>query len=290
MNKFDASLFTEIIETSINEIYIFDAENFGFIFVNDAASLNIGYSKDELLDLQIVTINPAYTFKEFSNYIKPLLEGKVQSLAFETLHQRKDGSVYNVDMQLQCTLTDTKKLCIAVGRDITDRVRSHQKLMELATIDSLTHTYNRYQINAEIESEIIRVQRTNKSFSLMMLDLDYFKQVNDTFGHDVGDTVLVEFTTLLKKSLRKNDKIGRWGGEEFVVLLMETSQKDALSISQKLCQEIDRYKFKSIGHLTCSIGVSLFRKDDTKFTLLKRIDRALYMSKDAGRNRVSILE
>jgi len=179
---------------------------------------------------------------------------------------------------------------VAVAHDITDRVKRDKKLMMLATMDSLTNIYNRYQINAEIESEIIRVQRTNKRFSLMMLDLDYFKKVNDTFGHDIGDKVLIEFTEVLKKCLRKNDKIGRWGGEEFVVLLLETSLEDALKISQKLCQEIDRYKFKSIGHLTCSIGVSLFRKDDTILTLLKRIDKALYKSKDEGRNRVSILE
>ncbi|MDF1877024.1 sensor domain-containing diguanylate cyclase [Sulfurimonas sp. SAG-AH-194-L11] len=290
MNQCDTSFFTEIIKISINEIYIFDSKSFKFIFVNDAAALNMGYSKDEFLDLEVATIKPAYTFKEFSNYIQPLLEGSVAFLTFETLHQRKDGSVYNIDIQLQCILSNTKKVCIAVGRDITDRVKKHQNLMELATIDSLTKTYNRYQINAEIENEIIRVQRTDRRFSLMMIDLDYFKKVNDTFGHDIGDEVLIEFTRVLKKSLRKNDKIGRWGGEEFMVLLVETSLKDALSVSQKLCQDIDRYKFKSIGHLTCSIGVSLFKRGDTKFTLLKRIDQALYLSKNTGRNRVSILE
>lgn len=290
MMKYDDSLFTEIIKKSINEIYIFDSQSLEFIFVNDAASINTGYSIDDFLCLKTVSIKPEYTFKEFSDFIEPLLNGSVKSLTFETLHQRKDSSLYNVQSHIQSIIQNGKKLCVAVAHDITDRVKRDKKLMMLATMDSLTNIYNRYQINAEIESEIIRVQRTNKRFSLMMLDLDYFKKVNDTFGHDIGDKVLIEFTEVLKKCLRKNDKIGRWGGEEFVVLLLETSLEDALKISQKLCQEIDRYKFKSIGHLTCSIGVSLFRKDDTILTLLKRIDKALYKSKDEGRNRVSILE
>ncbi|MDQ7043280.1 MAG: sensor domain-containing diguanylate cyclase [Sulfurimonas sp.] len=290
MNKFNASLFVEIIKKSINEIYIFDSQSLEFVFVNDAASLNMGYTIDEFLDLKTVTINPEYTFKEFSDFIKPLLDGSVKSLTFETLHQRKDSSLYNVELHIQSIVQNGEKLCVAVAQDITERVRKNKKLMMLATRDSLTNIYNRYQINTEIESEIIRVQRTNRRFSLMMIDLDHFKNVNDTYGHKIGDEVLIEFVAVLKKSLRKNDKIGRWGGEEFMVLLLETSQEDAFKISQKLCQEIDTHEFKSIGHMTCSIGVSLFREDDTKHTLLKRIDKALYISKDAGRNRVSILE
>ena len=121
----------------------------------------------------------------------------------------------------------------------------------------------------------------------MMFDIDYFKRVNDKFGHDVGDKVLFTLSSIVKDSLREIDFIGRYGGEEFMVVMPHTSIEDAKSISERIRIVVENYTFEVIGALTISIGVVELQSDESSETLFKRLDDLLYYSKGSGRNRLS---
>ena len=123
---------------------------------------------------------------------------------------------------------------------------------------------------------------------LMMIDLDYFKNVNDTFGHAAGDEALKHFSEVLRKSAEgKSASVGRWGGEEFVIFLRNMSEDKAASFAEKLRKNVEDASFGVVGRLTCSIGLSHLKKEDTFDNIFRRIDRAMYASKNAGRNRVT---
>jgi len=156
-----------------------------------------------------------------------------------------------------------------------------------ANHDTLTNIYNRNYFNELTKNLIINKQALNAS--LIMLDLDFFKQVNDTYGHQKGDYVLKRFTTIISNNIRTTDIFARWGGEEFVVLLKNTPEKTAYRISQHLKVKVKQSNFEEIGNITCSIGLSQYKNGDNLESWLKRTDEALYKAKQNGRNRVEII-
>ena len=120
----------------------------------------------------------------------------------------------------------------------------------------------------------------------MFFDIDYFKKVNDTYGHQIGDHILILLIKLVSKFLRKIDILGRWGGEEFIIILPNTDLKKAISVAEKLRLKIEKYNFFEIGTLTCSFGVTAVSKNDNYDSIIKRVDSLLYKAKKSGRNRV----
>ncbi len=120
----------------------------------------------------------------------------------------------------------------------------------------------------------------------MMLDIDHFKDVNDTYGHQIGDSVLIEFANILKKHSRKTDIVGRWGGEEFIIICLDTNIQGATNLAENLRASIEEFEFSIINHKTVSIGVSEVKDTDNIKTLIKRVDDYLYKAKESGRNKV----
>lgn len=173
--------------------------------------------------------------------------------------------------------------------DITQRKRAEAEIHLLATTDSLTGIANRREFSAILAREVDRAKRYGTPMSLAMYDLDYFKRVNDTFGHDVGDYVLQTVTRLVKENIRANDVVARWGGEEFMVLMPQSDVQAARNASEKLRLAIAAHHFDKVGSLTASFGVAAFEPQDDLNSLLKRVDDALYRAKEQGRNRVEIL-
>ncbi len=161
-------------------------------------------------------------------------------------------------------------------------------LEHLVNYDGLTKIYNRRYFNEQLGSEIIRSERYNKDLSLVMIDIDHFKKVNDLYGHDVGDSVLKELAHLIQLSIRKSDIFARLGGEEFAVITPETNVENALILSEKLRKAVEEYQFKHVNNITVSLGVTQFASGDTPDTIYKRTDKALYKSKNNGRNRSEI--
>jgi diguanylate cyclase (GGDEF)-like protein len=163
----------------------------------------------------------------------------------------------------------------------------HKHLNKCASIDVLTGTYNRMQCNYFLTAEIDKVNRYNGTFSIIYIDLDHFKDINDQYGHPVGDAILTRFSEIISSLNRTSDIFSRYGGEEFLIIAHETNANKAVQHAERLRVEIEQYPFETIGRLTCSFGVTEFIKDkDTIKTILKRADDALYKAKKNGRNRV----
>jgi diguanylate cyclase (GGDEF)-like protein len=162
-----------------------------------------------------------------------------------------------------------------------------EKLGKMAYTDSLTHIYNRLHFAHFLDAEIDKVKRYGGSFSIIFFDLDHFKDINDNFGHMVGDDVLEKVTEIVSKANRSADIFARYGGEEFIILAPQTNLSGACIHAERLRNDIEQYEFSTAGHITSSFGVAEFdaETDDVE-SILERADKALYMAKEFGRNRV----
>lgn len=278
-----------IIDNSTSEVYIFDLEHLSFSYVNKEALRNTGYTLEEIKSLTPVDIKPDFGLEDFLALVQPLIDGSKESLIFETIHRRKNGQDYNVEIRLQLMHVNGREQFVVMAHDITKRVKMEEMLHRLATIDSLTGIYNRHQINEELDIEIERANRYNSMFALVMLDLDYFKNINDTYGHSVGDYVLKKFSEIVSEDIREVDRFGRWGGEEFILILPELNEEQALHVTEKLRKDVASFEFTDVPQATVSIGVTICHAEDSKKNMLKRVDDAMYQAKKAGRNTIKYI-
>lgn len=161
-----------------------------------------------------------------------------------------------------------------------------ETISQLATIDKLTKIFNRFKMEELLSHELERSRRYHNDFSVIYMDIDYFKHVNDTFGHVIGDKVLCEFTHIISKRIRHSDAFGRWGGEEFIIVCPQTPLQEAIKLAETLRYEVEQHSFKIVGHKTASYGVVSYCEHDTIDSLLRRADRAMYEAKNNGRNQV----
>ena len=155
-----------------------------------------------------------------------------------------------------------------------------------ASTDQLTGLYNRYKFEELFQTINNTMFRKENTMSLILMDIDYFKDINDNYGHNVGDNVLVQVSHILLSTLRENDIVCRWGGEEFVILLPETTLSNAVKVANKLRTYISEYQLNLIGKITASFGVSELQKGDKLEDLISKADKALYLAKNSGRNCV----
>ena len=416
--KRELEFYKNLFEDSLNEIYIFYPQTLKFIAVNRGARENLGYTGEELKEMTPVDLKPEFTLQSFKELLEPLLKGEQKQLIFDTVHRRKDGSLYPVEIHLELVEFDKEKVFVALVIDITERREMEKELKErneiLSTImeyagdaiimiddngkvtfwnpaaerilgyskeeiigkdlhmfmiqdmrlyeayreafkkfrltgkgsvvgktvemktrhkngheidvelslsavrikdswhaigiirdiserkrfeellyrqsitDPLTNIYNRRFFMQMLGQEIERVKRNKKTFSLIMFDLDHFKNVNDRFGHAAGDMVLKSVADTVKGRIRKTDYFARWGGEEFIILLPETSLNNAAELAEELRKKISETALDGIGKVTASFGVTEYRNTDTMDTVLLRVDGALYEAKGSGRNCVKI--
>lgn len=184
-------------------------------------------------------------------------------------------------------LPGEEKLYVISFRDITDIENESRRFEYLSVTDSLTEIYNRLKFDNVLESEIQRAKRFKRVFSLVMFDIDQFKDINDTFGHDAGDEFLKELTRGLAKHIRTTDTFARWGGDEFAVLVVETPIEGAVALAEKLRADTETTNF-AFGKVTCSFGVTEFKETDDLASIIKRVDNALYEAKTSGKNRICV--
>lgn len=166
-------------------------------------------------------------------------------------------------------------------------MEQNEKLEKLSVTDALTNIFNRMKLDSILSSEFTRSERYGSVFGIVLADVDHFKNVNDTYGHQVGDEVLIKVASILKDNVRNVDIVGRWGGEEFLVICPNTDEKGTFALAENLRKIIETTVFGEAGHLTASFGISAIKKDDTMESLVAKADSALYDSKEGGRNRVS---
>ncbi|MGB5919615.1 transporter substrate-binding domain-containing diguanylate cyclase [Arcobacter sp.] len=179
----------------------------------------------------------------------------------------------------------TNKLLQEAKKDIEVK---NKELEKLAITDKLTNLYNRRKLDELLQNELNRSERFKHTFAVTILDIDYFKKVNDTFGHQTGDKVLIEISNILRTHIRTTDFVGRFGGEEFVIICPESQKDGVYNLMESIRLDVQNHTFKDIGNITMSFGIALVKENDTSESLLKRADIALYEAKNSGRNKVVI--
>jgi polar amino acid transport system substrate-binding protein len=170
-----------------------------------------------------------------------------------------------------------------VEKELKEAVK---KTTKLSLTDTLTGISNRLYIDQFLEEEIQRSQRYGNNLSIILIDIDNFKHVNDQYGHIIGDKVLIDMAGIISPMIRKTDVFGRWGGEEFLIICTETDLNTAVEIAEGIRTKIDAYDFKAVGSKTVSMGVTAFIPNDTMGSIISRADKALYRAKKNGKNRV----
>jgi len=208
-----------------------------------------------------------------------------RKLAEEKLHQREEELRLRTEEMEITSAKYEEQAQEMVG--LAEELHFLKEKAELLSItDRLTGLFNRLKLDQAFAAEIDRSQRYEHPLSMIMFDLDHFKSVNDTYGHQVGDDVLVAIATLLKESIRTVDIAGRWGGEEFLVICPETNIDGAVALAEKIRESIRSYDFPSVGQKTASFGVSEYKAGEDANAFTQRADEALYSAKENGRDRV----
>ena len=175
-----------------------------------------------------------------------------------------------------------------IGAQIREKIREKESeiLERLAVTDSLTNLYNRRKLDKELTAENERAERFDHPYGIILLDIDHFKKINDTYGHQIGDQVLIDIAKRLQRLTRKTDIIGRWGGEEFLIICPQANKEGLTKLAENLRKSIEKYDFPVVNCQTCSFGISIYQQGDETKDLISRADDDLYKAKSGGRNQV----
>ncbi len=286
---------SSIIENSANEIYVVDYVSDKYLYANKTALEVLGYTKEELLKLTIFDINQDLS-KEMVQQLKKTYETtKRPYLTNQTIHTRKDGTSYHVQSHIQKVTYDSKDAYVLFDNDVTQNVevsklveKQSKLLRHQANHDPLTNLPNRTQFQQQLSDTISAAKKFQTSFALFFLDLDHFKDINDSLGHHVGDVVLKEFANRLKGCIRHEDTLARIGGDEFTIILNNIEKlTDVSTVANKIITAMKTPLdiASNTLHITTSIGISIYPDHaQDKSNLLKFADTAMYKAKEKGRN------
>lgn len=277
--------FRTILDVAVDGVLLADAQTHKFIQANHAICEMLGYQPNELYQLGVEDIHPTADLPKVQQQFDRQMKGEIR-VAQNLPVKRKDGSIFFADVSSAPMTVSGQTIMVGFFHDVTERKQAEEEIHLLATTDSLTGIANRRAFNAQLLQEIERAKRYGTPLSLVMYDIDYFKRVNDTFGHDTGDAVLQALTRIVKTNVRSVDIVARWGGEEFMILMPQSDVEAAADAADKLRQKVVQHPFEQVGSLTVSFGVTAFTPKDDLDTFLKRVDNALYQAKEKGRNRV----
>ncbi len=283
----------QVIEKSTIELYIVDMTTDHFLYVNNGVTSSLGYTQEEMLHKSVYDINPSLTVETVEQLKEAALH--TQNIMNITEHQRADGTTYGVQSYIHKIVYDKKDAYVIYDIKITDEkkaqeeiLRQKQNLAKQAHYDTLTTLPNRTLFYDRLSHAILKSKRANKEFALMFIDLDKFKEINDTLGHEVGDIVLIEIALRLKNSLREVDTVARLAGDEFLVIVEDIESRESVElVAQKLLEAlsvaivVDKINL----YVTSSIGISIYpdHTQDPK-VLVKHADQAMYKAKNIGKN------
>lgn len=279
----------QIFDMSLDMLAIIAFDGY-FKELNPAWTKTLGWSLEELKNKSWLDLIVEHDHESSLEVSKRLAKGESVS-GFENRCLCKDGSFRWLAWSSYPNL-EQQRIFSAV-RDITNRRRLEDELRQLATADPLTGASNRRHFIERAMAELRRSKRYGSQMAVVMLDIDHFKKVNDTYGHGIGDEVLKRLVDCCHQELRTSDIFGRFGGEEFAAVLVETDLKAAMQTCQRLIQQIAKLKIRTSREqisVTVSLGLTMHSADDISIdSLLKRADDALYKAKNAGRNQVVCL-
>lgn len=286
--------FRHVAEHSDDIIWIWSPDR-KVQYINPAYERYTGISSESVYKNSLTVLRMVHPDDRaaFRDALEDILKGESRKMDFRVRH--KDGTIYYLESWGTAILDHKGEVvrCIGMWHDISDRIRLIRDLDKIAVTDPLTQIYNRRYFYKRAHEELDRVRRSGHSFSLVLFDIDLFKNVNDTYGHIVGDKVLFELAQICQKELRNQDIFARYGGEEFIILLPETDIDAALKIAERL-REVVANKTFTFDEIKLTITISLGISNGNNIeqlkvdTILHQADQALYQSKDVGRNRVTV--
>ncbi len=254
---------------------------------------------DEYINIPIVFLSGE---SDISKQLHAMSHGADDFLqkSISTEHLISSVTIRAERMRIVSRLNELKDHNVELERKVLERTAElneknsvlgdlNRELQKMATTDFLTSAFNRAKFNQVVNADVDRFNRYHIMISIILFDIDHFKKINDTCGHEMGDYVLKETVSIIQRNLRKCDVLARWGGEEFIILLPETSLDDASKAAEKLRLIVENYEFPCASQVTISFGLSQIREGDNSKTLIKRADDALYNAKRTGRNKVVAL-
>ena len=295
-NKKQKNLLQTILDTEQNLVFITD---FNEIFFANHAFLEFFCVKD-IKEFHSKNSSILNLFLDEPNALEtkilqelPKEEQAKQLMQVINTHKDVNRVVYINDCNkekksffINLSQTEEDNLYLISLTNITKMQDNYVNIAKQAFHDGLTGIYNRSKFNEFVSYEIKRATRAEHSFSCILLDIDNFKNFNDTYGHLIGDEILIALAKTIEKNIRSTDKFARWGGEEFTLLLVDTLPKEAKEIAEKLRSKIEEISHSTAGSISASFGVTEYRRGDGINSLFKRCDDALYKAKESGRNRV----
>lgn len=276
------------LDETLDCVFMFESDTLKFFYLNEGAIKQVGYSSDELLQMTPVDIKPAYTTDQFRAIVQPLVDGRKDSLTFETIHRHKEGWDLPVEIFLQYIKPENElPRFVAIVRDLTERIEAQEKLLHQAHHDFLTNLPNRFLFLDRLEHALSR-RHSGGELAVLFLDLDRFKVINDTLGHASGDKVLQMLGERVGACLRKGDTLARLSGDEFSIIVEDVDSSEMVVPVARHILDVLAKPFVVDGYelfVTASIGISMSPNDgEDSHTLLKHADIAMYRAKDLGRN------
>lgn len=287
--------FRSLVEQASDSFFVHDVDG-NFLDVNQRGCDSLGYSCQELLRMSIADIDLDLSIGELK-YLRDQITGH-NPIALESRYRRKDGTIFPVEIRMGPIEIDGQRHLLSLVRDVTERKELQDHIQHLAYHDPLTNLPNRTMFNRHLSHAIARAQRHQKGMAVLFIDLDRFKNINDTLGHDAGDRLLQEMAQRINACLRNadvvarldlpQDMVARLGGDEFVVLIEDVTDVGHVShIARKiLATMVKEFPLDDqLIHITASIGISTFPEDGrNEFSLMKHADIAMYRAKDKGKN------
>lgn len=278
-------LFKTLTESTLAGIFLYQEK---FLYGNEAFATMTGYSLEELKKMTLVDLVAPQEQALMEERVKSRLKGKLRDqIIYQNLKiLTRAGEVRWFYIAISTVKFQGKWTGLGTAIDMTERKMMEKRLEYVAQTDALTGLYNRLRFDDIIQREIAFGKRHDTQLSLIYMDIDFFKKINDTYGHDAGDTILKEIALIVREVLRVSDYPFRWGGEEFIIVCPSTTISDVKILAERLRERIAQNNFTTAHKVTVSIGITQYHDNEVVDEMIKRADQALYQAKESGRNKV----
>lgn len=284
-----------LADNAADVIWTMDLEG-KFTYISPSVKKLRGYSVEEVLAQSQEQVLCPGSLIHLQQGLELAIRSVQNNLPFQVFRGEleqpcKDGSTVWTETTVSGIYSEDGRFVgmLGVTRDISEQKIMKEEIMRLSITDKLTQSYNRLKLDETMDEQFELSKKNATPFSIIILDIDHFKLVNDTYGHQVGDHVLIELVAILNKNVRSDDVVGRWGGEEFLIILPNTNLDGGFRLAEKLRSQVEKNPFTVAGQVTISLGVSAYLDDLTPESIVSRADTALYQAKENGRNRVEFL-
>lgn len=284
----DNQLLARALDATSDPVIVTDARAH-ITFVNTAFSRVTGYPVAEVMGKTPALLRSGLHDDAFYATLRKTLDaGKDFRATF--INRRRDGTVYHAEQSISPVTDEKGRIThfVSVTKDISERVEKEQGLIHDASHDTLTDLYNRRFGEQVLSSSYLKASNLGGALSLLLCDIDHFKQVNDRFGHQAGDRVIVNVARALRQTVRHKDAVIRWGGEEFLILLDDCPAEPAQQLAERIRSRVEALQDDEVGRVSLSLGLATLAVDESVEQLIERADMALYAAKQGGRNRVSV--